>query len=124
MQAGLQELTTFKVLETNNNDQFQPFFFVTDSLFCHIRYDVVDLKVNLENPCVKESEEDPEAKSDADDQAHSDEVSTTDHVGTTPQRSNFATLSCRYTEKVSVLLTRNEIHVHSNTNEGLKSVWY
>lgn len=85
---------------------------------------MLDLKENLENPCVKETEEDPEAKSDADDQAHSDEVSTTDHVGTTPQRSNFAIMSCRYTEKVSVLLTRNEIHVHSNTNEGLKSVWY
>ena len=82
------------------------------------------MKENLENPCVKETEEDREAKSGADDQAHSDEVSTTDHVGTTPQRSNFATLSCRYTEKVSVLPTRNEIHVHSNSNEGLKSVWY
>ncbi|XP_074610572.1 uncharacterized protein LOC141864635 isoform X2 [Acropora palmata] len=34
-----------------------------------------DLKENLENPCVKESEEDHEAKSDADDQAHSDEES-------------------------------------------------
>lgn len=106
MQAWLQELTIFKVLETNNNDWFQPFFFVTDSLFCHILYDVVDLKENLENPCVKESEEDPKAKNDAEDQANSDQVSTT------LQRSNFATLSCRYTEKVSVLLTRNEIQVH------------
>jgi len=74
------------------------------------------LKENLENPCVKETEEDREAKSDADDQAHSDEVSTTDQVGTTPQRSNFASLAVlwiyMYTEKVSVLLPRNEIHVH------------
>ena len=89
-----------------NNDQFQPFFFVTDSLFCHILYDVVDLKENLENPCVQESEEDPKAKNDAEDQANSDQVSTT------LQRSNFATLSCLYIEKVTVLLTRNEIQVH------------
>ncbi|XP_067024854.1 uro-adherence factor A-like [Acropora muricata] len=34
-----------------------------------------DLKENLENPCVKETEEDREAKSGADDQAHSDEES-------------------------------------------------